>query len=317
MAKCLLIPDAWDGRAAMPQTHKALFSYCNSVMEPWDGPAAICAIRRPLGGRRHRPQRPAPAALRAHRRRPADRRLRDRHGEARRGPHQPQGPPRPRPDDRRRSRAKAGSTTTARSRTRSPPNAAYERLGRATSPSIDEPLIETRRRAGALREGRAAPPPGRGRALAWKTSSWCSSRWWRTARKPIGSMGDDTPLAVLSRPVSRPASHFFRQNFSQVTNPPIDSLARAARDEPEDALRQPRQHPGRGRGARPTCCSSNARCCSTGMSSRRMRAYIGQSVGGDRLHLRSPRRRPMRCATRIQTHPPRRPRMRCAAAPPT
>ena len=37
-------------------------------------------------------------------------------------------------------------------------------------------------------------------------------------------MGDDTPLAVLSRQVPRPASPFFRQNFSQVTNPPIDSL---------------------------------------------------------------------------------------------
>ena len=36
-------------------------------------------------------------------------------------------------------------------------------------------------------------------------------------------MGDDTPAAVLSS-VYRPLSHFFRQNFSQVTNPPIDSL---------------------------------------------------------------------------------------------
>uniref|UniRef100_UPI003B3AF7FC glutamate synthase large subunit n=1 Tax=Sphingomonas sp. TaxID=28214 RepID=UPI003B3AF7FC len=44
-----------------------------------------------------------------------------------------------------------------------------------------------------------------------------------TAKEAIGSMGDDTPLAVISdKP--RPISHFFRQNFSQVTNPPIDSL---------------------------------------------------------------------------------------------
>ena len=43
------------------------------------------------------------------------------------------------------------------------------------------------------------------------------------AKEAIGSMGDDTPLAVLSgKP--RPISHFFRQSFSQVTNPPIDSL---------------------------------------------------------------------------------------------
>jgi glutamate synthase (NADPH) large chain len=43
------------------------------------------------------------------------------------------------------------------------------------------------------------------------------------AKEAIGSMGDDTPLAVLSDRY-RPLYHFFRQNFSQVTNPPIDSL---------------------------------------------------------------------------------------------
>ncbi|MDZ7587658.1 MAG: glutamate synthase central domain-containing protein, partial [Parasphingorhabdus sp.] len=42
-------------------------------------------------------------------------------------------------------------------------------------------------------------------------------------KEAVGSMGDDTPLAVISlKP--RQVSHFFRQNFSQVTNPPIDSL---------------------------------------------------------------------------------------------
>jgi len=39
------------------------------------------------------------------------------------------------------------------------------------------------------------------------------------AKEAIGSMGDDTPSAVLSEQY-RPLSHFFRQNFSQVTNPP-------------------------------------------------------------------------------------------------
>jgi len=44
-----------------------------------------------------------------------------------------------------------------------------------------------------------------------------------TSKEAIGSMGDDTPLAVISdKP--RLISQFFRQNFSQVTNPPIDPL---------------------------------------------------------------------------------------------
>ena len=42
-------------------------------------------------------------------------------------------------------------------------------------------------------------------------------------KEASGSMGDDTPVAVLSSHY-RPVAHYFRQNFSQVTNPPIDSL---------------------------------------------------------------------------------------------
>ncbi|MDR0533674.1 MAG: glutamate synthase large subunit [Verrucomicrobiales bacterium] len=45
----------------------------------------------------------------------------------------------------------------------------------------------------------------------------------QTGQEPVGSMGDDTPLAVLSeRP--RPLYHYFRQLFAQVTNPPIDPI---------------------------------------------------------------------------------------------
>jgi glutamate synthase (NADPH/NADH) large chain len=39
----------------------------------------------------------------------------------------------------------------------------------------------------------------------------------------VGSMGDDTPMAVLSQKVRSPFD-YFRQQFAQVTNPPIDSL---------------------------------------------------------------------------------------------
>ena len=40
---------------------------------------------------------------------------------------------------------------------------------------------------------------------------------------PVGSMGTDTPLAVLSRK-SRLLYNYFKQNFAQVTNPPIDPI---------------------------------------------------------------------------------------------
>ncbi len=41
--------------------------------------------------------------------------------------------------------------------------------------------------------------------------------------EPLGSMGDDSPLAVLSA-APRSLFSYFRQRFAQVTNPPIDSL---------------------------------------------------------------------------------------------
>jgi len=46
------------------------------------------------------------------------------------------------------------------------------------------------------------------------------------AKEPLWSMGDDTPLAPLGR-APRPIYNYFRQRFSQVTNPPIDSLREA------------------------------------------------------------------------------------------
>jgi len=44
-----------------------------------------------------------------------------------------------------------------------------------------------------------------------------------TSKEPLGAMGTDTPLAVLSdRP--QQLSHYFKQLFAQVTNPPIDPI---------------------------------------------------------------------------------------------
>ncbi|KZZ35094.1 glutamate synthase large subunit, partial [Oleiphilus sp. HI0117] len=45
-------------------------------------------------------------------------------------------------------------------------------------------------------------------------------------QEAVGSMGDDTPMAVLSTRV-RSVSDYFRQKFAQVTNPPIDPLREA------------------------------------------------------------------------------------------
>ncbi|NBS97028.1 MAG: glutamate synthase subunit alpha, partial [Betaproteobacteria bacterium] len=43
------------------------------------------------------------------------------------------------------------------------------------------------------------------------------------AEEAVGSMGNDSPLAVLSNK-DKPLYHYFRQLFAQVTNPPIDPI---------------------------------------------------------------------------------------------
>ena len=45
----------------------------------------------------------------------------------------------------------------------------------------------------------------------------------KTEAEAVGSMGDDTPMPVLSKKIRSPFD-YFRQQFAQVTNPPIDSL---------------------------------------------------------------------------------------------
>ncbi len=45
----------------------------------------------------------------------------------------------------------------------------------------------------------------------------------KTGKEPVWSMGDDTPLSVLSRH-AKPLFTYFKQLFAQVTNPPIDPI---------------------------------------------------------------------------------------------
>ncbi|MDH5501796.1 MAG: glutamate synthase large subunit, partial [Gammaproteobacteria bacterium] len=45
----------------------------------------------------------------------------------------------------------------------------------------------------------------------------------KAEQEAVGSMGDDTPMPVLSAKIRSPFD-YFRQQFAQVTNPPIDSL---------------------------------------------------------------------------------------------
>jgi glutamate synthase (ferredoxin) len=65
----------------------------------------------------------------------------------------------------------------------------------------------------------------------------------RDGKEPVWSMGDDTPVSALAH-VPRSTYSYFRQRFAQVTNPPIDPLR-------EDLMMSLRTVLGR----KPSCCA--------------------------------------------------------------
>jgi glutamate synthase (ferredoxin) len=101
----------------------------------------------------------------------------------------------------------------------------------------------------------------------------------RQGEEPIGSMGTDTSLAVLSDR-SRPLYDYFKQLFAQVTNPPLDQIreelvtAMESTIGPERNLSIPSPSPA-GRSCSRTRCSrtkgSPSSCRSRRSGSRRSR----------------------------------------------
>ena len=221
MVKTLVIPEVWsptDG--AMPQSHRDLYSYCNSVMEPWDGPAAICATdgRWVLAGLDRNGLRPLRYAITG--------------------------------DGLLIAGSEAGMVkldeATVVEKGRLGPgmmiavdlvagelvkdNVLKDRL--ATSQPFGKWVKHVKRIDGLIKDGgvdfeRMTRDGLRRRQLAvgWTNEDLelVLHPMVEDAKEAVGSMGDDTPLAVLSDKY-RGMHHFFRQNFSQVTNPPIDSL---------------------------------------------------------------------------------------------
>ena len=72
----------------------------------------------------------------------------------------------------------------------------------------------------------AARPPAGLRLHAGRHQVPAGADGRRPARKAIGSMGNDSPLAVLSDK-NKPLYNYFKQLFAQVTNPPIDPIREA------------------------------------------------------------------------------------------
>ena len=221
LAKLILIPPAWSKNKELPQHHRDLFASCNAISEQWDGPAAIAATDGEW----------AVAGMDRHGLRPM-RYLVTRDGllicASESGMVQVE-------EDAVLERGRLGpgemigvnllqqklfhdfemKDYLARER---PYN---EFVGKTI---LLRDLVQKnarKKRAMISPEGLLQSQLAAGINMEFVES--IIHPMAVTAKEAVGSMGDDTAMAVLSHQV-RPFHHYFRQNFSQVTNPPIDSL---------------------------------------------------------------------------------------------
>ena len=220
LVKTMLIPEAWSKEAAMPEAHRALYSYCNTVMEPWDGPAAIAASdgRWVLAGMDRNGLRPLRYTI---------------SGDGLLVVGSEAGMVAiPETEIIEKGRIGPGRMIAVdlvegrlyHDRELKDMLAADRPYGEwvgnitelASDPAADAALP-------ALFEGDELRRRQRGAGYSLEELELILQPMVDDAKEATGSMGDDTPLAVLSRGY-RGLHHFFRQQFSQVTNPPIDSL---------------------------------------------------------------------------------------------
>jgi glutamate synthase (NADPH/NADH) large chain len=220
MAKAMLIPASISQDATMPRAHRDMFLYCNAVMEPWDGPAALAATdgRWVIAGLDRNGLRPLRYTISRH----AMLIVGSETGmvkldetevvaKGRVGPGQTIGV------DLDRTRFYTDDELKDALASRH----AYGQWAKRIR-EIDH-LVKTDAPEPVLWEGEELRRRQLAAGVTQEELETILQPMVEDAQEPIGSMGDDTPLAVLSEQY-RGLHHYFRQNFSQVTNPPIDSL---------------------------------------------------------------------------------------------
>ena len=220
MAKTMLVPETWAKQAKdLPDAWVDMYSYCNSVMEPWDGPAALAMTdgRWVCGGLDRNGLRPMRYVVTGDG-------LLIAGSEAGMVPF-----------DEGRVREKGALGPGQLIAVDMKDGKLYhdreikDRLA-ASQPfgdwvgkinDLSETLAAAEEVAGFSGEELRRRQVAAGYTM--EELEQILAPMAEDGKEAIASMGDDTPPAVLSDKY-RPLSHYFRQNFSQVTNPPIDSL---------------------------------------------------------------------------------------------
>ena len=220
MAKTMLVPEAWSKQAVeMPKAWADMYAYCNAVMEPWDGPAAlamtdgrwVCAGLDRNGLRPLRYTVTSDGLLIAGSETgmvPVEESTVREKGAL--------GPGQMIAVDLAEGRLFHDAEIKDKLAAAQPFGAWVEKVVDLNALMRDVP--ERAMFAGAeLRRRQIAA------GYTLEELEQVLAPMAEDGKEMVASMGDDTPPAVLSS-MYRPLSHFFRQNFSQVTNPPIDSL---------------------------------------------------------------------------------------------
>ncbi len=229
-AMMLLIPEAWAGNTLMDADRRAFYEYHAALMEPWDGPAAIAftdgrQIGATLDRNGLRPARtiitdddhvimaseagvlpvPEERIVRKWRLQPGKMLLIDlEQGRI--------------IDDAEIKRDLAGAH----------PYAAWLKATQIKLEDLADPAEAPATANGASAANDKADMLCHQQAFGYTEEDiqFFLEPMARQGEDPVGSMGTDTPLAVLSRR-PRLLYTYFKQNFAQVTNPPIDPIREA------------------------------------------------------------------------------------------
>ncbi|NOR61576.1 MAG: glutamate synthase large subunit [Rhodobacteraceae bacterium] len=220
MAKTILVPESWSNMAtAIPKPWQDMYAYCNSVMEPWDGPAALAMTdgRWVVAGLDRNGLRPMRYVI-------TDDGMVIAGSEAGMVPVRTKniirkgalGPGQMLAVDM--AEGKIWKDTELKNML-----SASRPFGEWASNITDLEKIDEGDDEKTLFTGEALRTRQIAAGFTLEELEGILHPMAEDGKEGLASMGDDTPSAVLSQKY-RPLSHFFRQNFSQVTNPPIDSL---------------------------------------------------------------------------------------------
>ena len=220
MAKTMLVPESWSKQAVeLPQSWRDMYSYCNSVMEPWDGPAALAMTdgRWVCAGLDRNGLRPMRFVVTGDGMLIAGSETGMVHvDESQVIEKGALGPGQLLAVDMAKGRLyhdKEIKNKLAKSQPFGEWVTNINSLEGALAKVKEKPLFT----GDALRIRQIAA------GYSIEELEQILTPMAEGGKEALASMGDDTPSAVLSK-AYRPLSHYFRQNFSQVTNPPIDSL---------------------------------------------------------------------------------------------